>query len=357
MTTPLDVDQLSQTLSAENPCGPDLSYDPLFGELERAAQGKAEQQFGDTVIPAEPPQWKVVRDKALLLCQRTKDLRVFVYVVQAELNLTGLPGYADALEVLRKVLADHWQHVHPELDPDDAHDPTLRLNTLRTLVSAPFLQELREVPLVRSRRLGQFCLRDIQVASGQAPAPANEEDAELPNLATIEAAFLDADGDELQSTLTAVGRALDSLQQLDSFLESTVQGAATPDFAPLRSILSTLQQTLNEQAARRGLGDFAADGAADGANAEAATGADDSIAAVTPAPAASVPQGIQRREDVIRMLDEICDYFRRHEPSSPVPILLQRAKNLVSKDFMEILRDLTPDAVSQAELFRGPSSE
>ena len=62
---------------------------------------------------------------------------------------------------------------------------------------------------------------------------------------------------------------------------------------------------------------------------------------------------INSREDVVRVLDMACDYFKRHEPSSPVPLLLQRAKSLVAKDFMEILRDLTPAGVSQAEQIGG----
>jgi type VI secretion system protein ImpA len=54
------------------------------------------------------------------------------------------------------------------------------------------------------------------------------------------------------------------------------------------------------------------------------------------------------REDVIRALDKICEYYRRYEPSSPVPLFLNRAKRLASKSFLEILRDLTPDALNQA---------
>jgi type VI secretion system protein ImpA len=57
------------------------------------------------------------------------------------------------------------------------------------------------------------------------------------------------------------------------------------------------------------------------------------------------------------MLDKICAYYSRYEPSSPVPLLLQRAKRLVSKDFMEILQDLTPDSVSQAQKICGTVEE
>ena len=64
---------------------------------------------------------------------------------------------------------------------------------------------------------------------------------------------------------------------------------------------------------------------------------------------------INSQEDVIRVLDMACEYFKQHEPSSPVPLLLQRAKRLVAKDFMEILRDLTPAGVTQAEEISGVS--
>jgi type VI secretion system protein ImpA len=62
---------------------------------------------------------------------------------------------------------------------------------------------------------------------------------------------------------------------------------------------------------------------------------------------------VTSREDAIRMLDKITDYFNRNEPSSPVPILLRRAKRLVSKSFMEIVKDLAPDGLSQVERIRG----
>ena len=62
---------------------------------------------------------------------------------------------------------------------------------------------------------------------------------------------------------------------------------------------------------------------------------------------------IRSRDDAIRVLDRVSEYFRRNEPSSPVPLLLQRAKRLISKDFMEILRDMAPQGLSEAEKIGG----
>ena len=57
---PLDAGALLEAVSEDLPGGPNLEFDPDFGALERAAQGKPEQQYGDTIIPAEEPDWKDV---------------------------------------------------------------------------------------------------------------------------------------------------------------------------------------------------------------------------------------------------------------------------------------------------------
>jgi type VI secretion system protein ImpA len=81
-------DLLTET-PAEPPCGPDLTYDNDFQAMESAAQGKAEQQFGETVIPAEPPDWRDVERQASALMLRTKDLRVAVLLCRAWTILHG----------------------------------------------------------------------------------------------------------------------------------------------------------------------------------------------------------------------------------------------------------------------------
>ncbi|MCP4043351.1 MAG: type VI secretion system protein TssA, partial [Gammaproteobacteria bacterium] len=57
----IDIDMLLREVSADSPCGEDLEYDSDFGELERTAESKPEQQYGDTVVPAEEPEWGEVK--------------------------------------------------------------------------------------------------------------------------------------------------------------------------------------------------------------------------------------------------------------------------------------------------------
>ncbi len=42
----MNINELLQPVTAEQPCGDNLEYDAQFQEMEQAMQGKAEQQFG-----------------------------------------------------------------------------------------------------------------------------------------------------------------------------------------------------------------------------------------------------------------------------------------------------------------------
>jgi type VI secretion system protein ImpA len=86
----IDISTLTEPLSADSPAGPDLEYDPAFVALEDAARTEPEQQFGDTIVAAEEPAWDRVRDLAVELLARSKDLRAALYLLQALVHGHGL---------------------------------------------------------------------------------------------------------------------------------------------------------------------------------------------------------------------------------------------------------------------------
>jgi type VI secretion system protein ImpA len=78
----------------------------------------------------------------------------------------------------------------------------------------------------------------------------------------------------------------------------------------------------------------------------------------TSAPARRSHSGeISSRDDVLKMLDKICAYYARHEPSSPLPLLLKRCRRLVPMSFKEIVGDLAPDALAKVELITGKTDD
>lgn len=62
---------------------------------------------------------------------------------------------------------------------------------------------------------------------------------------------------------------------------------------------------------------------------------------------------IGSRDDVLRTLDRLLLYYERVEPSSPVPVLLERAKRLVPMRFVDIIKDMADVGLPQIEVISG----
>lgn len=347
----IDIENLLSEIAAAAPCGEDLEYDPAFAEMEKQAQKTPERQYGDTIIPAEPPDWRSVRKTALALFERTRDLRVAVYLAQSLLQVDGLAGFADGLALVDGLIERYWDNVYPQLDPEDDNDPTLRVNTIVALCDPETtLRALRETPLVYSRTLGRFSLRDIQIAAGALTPVATDDQAELPTQAKINGAFQEDGLEHLQATAAAVAEAMTRVGQIEARLTDLIGVTQAPDLSALTGVLKEIRQALAEQLQQQGVAPV------DEASAAETATSPDAGAAVGLGLRLTVGE-IASRDDAIRMLDRICEYFDRCEPSNPAPFLLKRARNLVNKDFMAILNDLAPSGTEQANLIFGIRSE
>ncbi len=62
---------------------------------------------------------------------------------------------------------------------------------------------------------------------------------------------------------------------------------------------------------------------------------------------------VSSRADVVRVLDLVLEYYENHEPASPVPLLVARAKRLVPMSFMEAMKDLAPAGMKELQAVAG----
>ncbi len=343
----MNSSQLLAAVSADFPCGDDLEYDADFLQLERDAQGRPERVMGDAVQPAEPPQWRDIEQACSALLQRSKDLRITHFLVQANLALHGLPGLAASLELIRELLDEYWLYLHPQLDAADDNDPTVRVNALSGLTCDTNIGLLRDAVLVRSRAFGPITLRAALHAAGVQHFASEQLSAE-----ELAAALRDADDEQLQQCLQALQLAREAVDAIETRVNDQVGSASGVDLSALRQPLRQVQQVL---------GDYGPAGTAPALEA-AGTPADGTVDDQPAASQASArptarPGEVSSREDVQQSLDRLLQYYARHEPSSPLPVLLHRAKKLVNADFATIVRDLIPDGWSQFENLRGPEDD
>ena len=165
------ADRLLREVSPDAPCGENLEYDPEFVALVAAATPTPQRAIGNTVVAGEEPDWQNVGDRARVFLERSKDLRVAIYLLRALLNVEGFAGFRDGLKVLRGLIERYWESVYPHLDPEDDCDPTARTNILSALADqGSILADLRRAPLVSSRGFGKISYRDVLIINGELAA-------------------------------------------------------------------------------------------------------------------------------------------------------------------------------------------
>ncbi|MGY2374411.1 type VI secretion system protein TssA [Pseudomonas sp. SDO524_S393] len=334
---PLDFTALALPLGEADACGQNFEYDPEFLELEEEALGKPEVQYGDTITQAIEPNWKRVMQLALPLMERSRDLRLAIWLTRAQLNLQGFAGLAAGLQLVHALLEHCWDGLHPQLDPDDDNDPLLRINILAFLCEpVGLLRDALDAPLVNARNVGPISLRQIELAGTE---QGGEGDGL--SLGMIDGAFAEADPAALSATEAALAQAMTLSVQIEQRLTEKVGVGRAIDLSGLATLLRRAGEAIHRYQPG-------------GASVQAVENVTPEAATAPVAAAPQAPRGeINSRDDARQAIDRLCTYFQTHEPASPVPFLLQRAKTLIDKNFMELLQDLAPDGLAQLALVSG----
>lgn len=315
-------------------CGPDLEYDPGFMELGQAAAGKPETQFG----PAEPSNWPLSRELAETLFAQTRDLRVAMLWSRAAVNTEGIEGLAGALALLLGLLQNFWDELHPRPDPDDG-DVFARVSILGGLDSLDgLLGDVRQAPLLMERRLGGLRMRDVEVALERLPARPDESTYTVNQIAGML-----ADQPDLAERLkVAVEESLESLKSLQSLMNDRFDIGAV-EVKTLRTMLTGLQSQLPTAEA----------GAEQEASGDESSDGDAPIARPRAGGAAGGVHSVESRQDAVRAINLVCAYLERSEPTNPAQLLLRRAERLIDKNFLQLIRDMAPDAVNDVARILG----
>jgi type VI secretion system protein ImpA len=323
---------LLQALSAENPCGEDLEDTQLLASFD------GYRLFGQSAPLSSETDWRDIRDRSFEAMEKSKDFRLLTHLASAVVRTDGFGEFAQTLAVASKWLETWSKEVFPRVD-DDA---ILRRNALNGFADRMAVVDgVRRAPLFKHAQLGIVSVRDIEIATGHL-ALAEGETAAM-DQAQLGAVLSATPVEELQALSGQLDGAVKSLKSIEELMRSEGGSEAAPDFTTLSTPLARTLKLVNDQLATRS--PVASAGTADGgAPGEAGGGA-------------VAVGGIRSRHDAERALDAVAAFFRTNEPSSPIPLLLERAKRLVSKDFLEVLAELAPDALGAAKAASGVRDE
>jgi len=327
-----DLEALLRPVSDDAHCGPDLDAagDPAYVEFGVAAEWKEAKYVGEQeVASAQAPDWRKLKETGAALLAVSKDLRIAKHYVAALAHVDGLPGFASGVRLVRDLLERYWEALHPALEgatDDWRKNLVMELNAERGALGG-----LRAALIAESRKVGRFTLHDIEVLDGTVP-PA--EGATAPTAELLREAIRDTELAAENLRLESCREAAADLKAIqDTFRKH--QGTLYPEFPVAEKLLARAQALLGDA-----LGFESEDGAT--APAGEAEGSGD-----------GAPGKLKTRADARRVLESVCDFLERTEPAHPAPILIRRAARLLDLSFVDIIRDLAPEAAGTIENLGG----
>ena len=333
-----DLEALLRPVSDDARCGPDLDAagDPAYVELGVAAEWKEAKYVGEQELSAVvPPDWRKVKESASALLAVSKDLRIAKHYVAALAHTEGLPGFAAGVRLLRDLLDRYWDALHPALegaDDDWRKNLVMELNAERGALGG-----LRGAPLAESRKIGRFTLRDVEVLAGAAPPAPN---AAAPTQELLREALRDSDAAASAARLEACAQALSDVQAIKAVF-GRHQPSLGVEFPQIEKLLRRAQQLFNDALGVESAHDADAH---DGGSHAQGNG--------------EGPSGkLRTRADARRQLESVCEFLERTEPAHPAPLLIRRAARLLDLGFLDIIRDIAPEATGNIENLGGLKRE
>jgi type VI secretion system protein ImpA len=133
------MEGLLRPIPGENPAGEDLRYTSVYDGVKAARQGDPANQVN--------PDWsKVEKETAQGLQERSKDLQLAVWLLEALTRKYGFSGAADGLRYLAGLIEAYWDCFYPQIDPEDEEPLAFRTAVL-LWVADRFPAVLKSLPL------------------------------------------------------------------------------------------------------------------------------------------------------------------------------------------------------------------
>lgn len=312
------------------PCGDDLSFSAEFDLIAEARrEDDPTLSQGEWVTALKTADWPGVASSCeKLLCERTKDLRLAMWLTEAWAMSRGHEGLQQGLSLCLDLSQKFWTDIHPQADEGDQGQRTGNIAWL--LQRLVWLAPSR--PITHSRQGGPtFTLQDWRQ-----------------NPEACQRALRETPPDWLRQTLGHAQANLDTLLQWQAFIDAKM-GMDGPSFVAAREALGATVYDLGRLARDLGVQAHAAMAPEPSRITPANVIPDTPLnTAHSGRPQAATP--VSSRAQAVQQLREVAAYFREHEPHSPVAYLADKAVAWADLPLHEWLRQVVKDPGAMAHL-------
>ena len=370
----IDLEALLAPISEESPAGEDLRadssptapYHTIKGarrdaRAEERPKGQDEGEAGERrEVPDTRAHWRPVLDQGQeLLAEHSKDLEIAAWLTEALVRFYGFSGLRDAFTLTREIVERYWDECYPAPDLDEPEDVQIeeRVAQLAGLngvnADGTLMVPMRNVPITEDNGEGCFATWHVQQASAvrQIVDPEVRQrriDAGAVSLEEIEAAGRSTSEAFFRTIYEDLCECIDEFAALTAAMEERCGEYAPPASTIRRELEACLDALKLIAKSGRGLDlEASLDDESEGEEEGAAEGTADGASAP-----GSASGAVRSRDDALRELQKIADFFRRTEPHSPVPYAIEQAVRWGRMPLPELLGELIDDEAARSSLFR-----
>ncbi len=333
----LDFDSLVAPIPGDNPAGGAIPFE-IREKLEEGRKEINLEDF-DADDPARPTEAKkadwggIVRLAKETLTKTSKDLLVSARLTEALVKQNGFAGLRDGLHLMGLLVDQCWDRVNPSIEDGDLEVRAGPFNWLADAEKgARFPQSLRRVPFVVDEKSGKG---DKAKKFSWMEWRMSQDGKGTVTRADFDKAIMETPRERFQTLEEDVNQCVDELTQLLQSLNGKM-GSSAPGLIDLRAAVEDcrklIKQMLSQKGGEEGAGgEGAGEGAAEGGGGVAKGGS---------------------RDQAYRQLAQAAALLRQLEPHSPIPYLIQRAVELGSMPFPQLIRALIREQNVLSELNR-----
>ena len=350
----LDIEALLAPLADGDGAGEDLRPDYSPTSLyQRIRTQRNDARAGERAIDGGDPEanpaaiamaWREVKKLGIeAIGGKSKDFELACWMAEALVRVDGLPGLADAASVITGLCERYWDQGFPGLDSEDGlEDRGAPIGGLSGEgADGTLMASIRRYPLFQradgsdgdlftwQRAEETAAIADAERRQARIDSGVPDFDA-LQNEARASVGTLRAAGQEARAALAA-------WVAMDAAVSARFGGSAPST----RRVAEALQAIIDLETR---IGGAPAEDAPVEEDVSAAPG-EGAAAGGAPAAggAAAGPKPMRTREDAIRQLEEIANFFRKTEPQSPLAFTLDDAVRRARMSLPDLLAEVLPD--------------
>ena len=357
----IDLEEFLRPITEENPSGESLRYTGVYDEIAEARRADKDVPQGDWQYELKTADYrKVIELASDALKNKTKDLQIAAWLSESLTKQYGFAGLRDSLKLASGLQENFWETLFPEIDEGDMEG---RANALEWLDRETAFA-VKRAPITGGEGLSFWDFEE----SKQFDIPENidtldsadqERYSELRQQAETEkrvtgARWRKAKAQTRRAFCEETAFTLDEcwteFENLNRVIEEKFDPKQMPGLNDLKKTLDDIKthvkKLLDEKRAEEpGAGDEVS--GADGESGVATTAAEENYSedgsgggGVT----FRVSKGaIQSRQDALKRLTEVSEFFRKTEPHSPVSYLVSRAVKWGNMPLEQWLQDVIKD--------------